>query len=49
MAAVRAVHTALKALREGTPADRLEGIADDELMKRVMRSEDYARWAKDYL
>jgi oxaloacetate decarboxylase len=49
MAAVRAVHTALKALREGTPADRLEGMADDELMKRVMRSEDYARWAKDYL
>jgi carboxyvinyl-carboxyphosphonate phosphorylmutase len=49
MAAVRAVYDTLKALREGTAAERLEGIASDELMKRLMHNDDYARWAKDYL
>jgi carboxyvinyl-carboxyphosphonate phosphorylmutase len=49
MAAVRAVHDTLKALREGTPAERLAGIADDAMMKRLMRNDDYARWAKDWL
>jgi carboxyvinyl-carboxyphosphonate phosphorylmutase len=49
MAAVQAVHATLKALREGTPAERLEGIASEETMKRLMRGEDYARWARDYL
>jgi oxaloacetate decarboxylase len=49
MAAVRAVHDTLRALREGTPAERLEGIASDEVMKRLMRNDDYARWGKDYL
>ena len=46
MAAVRAVHDTLKALREGTPPERLEGIAGDELMKRVMCNNDYARWSR---
>ena len=49
MAAVRAVHDTLKALREGTPAERLAGVADDAMMKRLMRNDDYARWAKDWL
>jgi oxaloacetate decarboxylase len=49
MAAVRAVHATLKALREGTPPERLEGIPSEEMMKRLMRNEDYARWARDYL
>ena len=49
MAAVRAVHDTLKALREGTPVERLEGIASDALMKRVMREQDYERWAKAFL
>ena len=49
MAAVRAVHDTLKALREGTPPERLERIASDEMMKGLMRNEDYARWAKGYL
>jgi carboxyvinyl-carboxyphosphonate phosphorylmutase len=49
MAAVQAVHATLKALREGTPAERLEGIAGEETMKRLMGGEDYARWARDYL
>jgi carboxyvinyl-carboxyphosphonate phosphorylmutase len=49
MAAVRAAYDTLKALREGKPAERLEGIAGDELMKRLMRNDAYARWLKDYL
>ena len=49
MAAVRAVHDTLKALRNGTSPERLDGIASDELMKRLMRGDDYARWGKDYL
>lgn len=49
MAAVRAVYDTLKALREGTPPERLEGIAGEDLMKRLMRNDDYARWAKDFL
>jgi carboxyvinyl-carboxyphosphonate phosphorylmutase len=49
MAAVQAVHDTLKALREGTPADRLERVADDEMMKRLTRNGDYARWSKDWL
>jgi carboxyvinyl-carboxyphosphonate phosphorylmutase len=49
MAAVRAVHDTLKALREGTPAERLDGVASEQMMKRVMRSDEYARWAKDWL
>ncbi|MFM9886728.1 MAG: oxaloacetate decarboxylase [Burkholderiales bacterium] len=49
MAAVQAIHDTLKALRDGTPTDRLERVAGDELMKRVTRNADYARWMKDYL
>jgi oxaloacetate decarboxylase len=49
MAAVRAVYDTLKALREGTPPERLEGVAGDEVMRRLMRNDDYARWQKDYL
>jgi oxaloacetate decarboxylase len=49
MAAVRAVYDTLHALRSGTPPAQLAGIADDNLMKRVMRNEDYARWGKDFL
>jgi carboxyvinyl-carboxyphosphonate phosphorylmutase len=48
-AAVKAVHDTLKALREGTPAAKLSGVADAELMKRVTRDADYTRWTKDFL
>src|SRR5262245_39764002 len=48
-AAVKAIHDTLKALREGTPPSKLTGIADAELMKRVTRDADYARWTKDFL
>src|ERR1043166_8346450 len=48
-AAVKAVHETLKALREGTPPGKLQGVADAELMKRVTREGDYTRWTKDFL
>jgi len=49
MAAVQAVHNTLAALRVGEPPQSLKGIASDELMQRVTRSEDYARWMKNWL
>ena len=48
-AAVRAVHDTLRALREGTPPEEIETTASDEMMKRVTRNDDYARWMKDWL
>jgi len=48
-AGVQAVYQTLKALREGTPPEKLEGVASEELMKRVTRGDDYARWMKDFL
>ncbi|HKB83660.1 MAG TPA: hypothetical protein VKD04_10710, partial [Burkholderiales bacterium] len=48
-AAVRAVHDTLRALREGTPPEKIEFAASDELMKRLTRNDDYARWMKDWL
>jgi len=48
-AGVQAVYQTLKALRDGTPPEKLEGVASEELMKRVTRGDDYARWMKDFL
>ena len=48
-AGVQAVYETLKALREGTPPEKLQGVASEELMKRVTRGNDYARWMKDFL
>jgi carboxyvinyl-carboxyphosphonate phosphorylmutase len=49
MAAVQAVHDTLSALRSGTPPERLSGIAGDDMLKRLMRNDDYAAWAKAWL
>ena len=49
VAAVKAIHDTLRALRDGTPPGKLTGIADAELMKRVTRDADYTRWTKDFL
>jgi oxaloacetate decarboxylase len=49
MAAVRAVHDTLQALRDGTPPSKLSGVASDDLMKRVTRDADYSRWMKEFL
>ena len=47
-AAVRAVHDTMKALRDGTPPARLDGLASKDLMKRVSRDDDYARWTAEF-
>jgi carboxyvinyl-carboxyphosphonate phosphorylmutase len=49
MAAVRAVHDTLKALRDGVPPKQIQGAASAELMNRVTRGADYDRWTKDFL
>ena len=49
MAAVQAVHATLKALREGTPPEELEGLPGGDLMKQVMRDADARRWREDFL
>ena len=49
MAAVQAVHTTLKALREGANPTNLAGLAPPELMNALTRAPDYRRWTKEYL
>ena len=48
-AAVKAAYETLKALRDGVPPGKLQGVADAELMKRVTREADYAKWSKEFL
>lgn len=48
-AAVRAAYDTLRALRDGTPPAQLQGVADDETMKRLTRNGDYGKWMKDWL
>jgi carboxyvinyl-carboxyphosphonate phosphorylmutase len=49
MAAIRAVHETLKALRGGTAPRDIGGVASDELMKAVTRDASYKRWAREFL
>lgn len=49
MAAAQAVHDTLKALRDGTPPAALTGLPSRELVKRMTRDADYARWTADFL
>jgi carboxyvinyl-carboxyphosphonate phosphorylmutase len=49
MAAVRAVHDTLKALRDGVPPKQIQGAASADLMNRVTRGADYDHWTKDFL
>jgi carboxyvinyl-carboxyphosphonate phosphorylmutase len=49
MAAVRAVHETMKALRDGTPPEKLDGLPSKALMQQVTRDADYARWVKEFL
>lgn len=48
-ASVQATYNTLKALRDGTAPKDLQGVASGDLMKRVTRDADYARWTKDFL
>jgi carboxyvinyl-carboxyphosphonate phosphorylmutase len=49
MAAVRAMHDTLKALRDGVPPSQLEGIAAPELMKQLTRDDRYHAWQDEFL
>ena len=49
MAAVRATHDTLRALREGTMPGQLAGLPSGELMKRLTRDDDYRRWMREFL
>jgi oxaloacetate decarboxylase len=46
---VRAVYETLKTLREGTPQGEIKTIASADLMKKVTREADYAKWSKEFL
>ena len=48
-AAIHAIYTTLKALRDGTAPKDLKGLPSADLVKRVTRADDYERWTKDYL
>ncbi|MDE2580175.1 MAG: isocitrate lyase/PEP mutase family protein [Rhodospirillales bacterium] len=48
-AAVQAIYTTLKALRDGTPPAQLTGIAPPDLMARVLREDEYKARTRDYL
>jgi oxaloacetate decarboxylase len=49
MAAVRAVHDTLKALRDGTPPAEIANVASAALIKQVSRQADYDRWGREFL
>lgn len=48
-AAVQAIHDTLSALRTGTPPAQLTGVADEVLMKRLMRVEAVRRQGREWL
>ena len=48
-AAVQAVYTTMKALREGTPPSELTGLPSRELMARVTRADNYREWTSEFL
>ena len=49
MAAIRAVHDTLKALREGAKPAEIAGVASEALMQQVTRDKDYKGWIKEFL
>lgn len=49
MAAVNAMYDTLKALREGTPAGSLGGLASSELMQQLSRESSYRDWRDEFL
>jgi oxaloacetate decarboxylase len=49
LAAVRAVHDTLKALRDGVKPASLPGVAASDFMKGVTRDADYRRFMREFL
>lgn len=48
-AATQAIHTTLKALRDGTPPAELANLASKDLTAAASRAPDYADWIRRYL
>ncbi len=48
-AAVQAIYATLKALREGTPPAKLQGVASPALMKQLTREAEYDARTRDFL
>jgi carboxyvinyl-carboxyphosphonate phosphorylmutase len=48
-AAVQAVYTTLKALRDGVQPADLAGIASPDLMRQLTRSSQYGQWTREFL
>lgn len=48
-AAVQAAYDTLKAVREGVPVAKIQGVASNDMMKKYTREGDYAQWMRDYL
>lgn len=48
-ATAQAVHSVMKALRDGTPPGQLSGLASADLMNAVRRQDRYDDWAADFL
>jgi len=49
MAAVKATHETLKALRDGTPPAKINTAASGDFMKAVTREADYQNWMNEFL
>jgi carboxyvinyl-carboxyphosphonate phosphorylmutase len=49
MAAARAVHDTLKALRDGVPPKDLQGVPSADFMAKATRDADYKDWTKEFL
>jgi oxaloacetate decarboxylase len=49
MAAIRAVHDTLKALRDGAKPKDIAGGAPEALLQQVTRDKDYKAWIKEFL
>jgi carboxyvinyl-carboxyphosphonate phosphorylmutase len=48
-AAVQGIYNTLKALRDGAKPAELTGIASADLMRRLTRADEYAKWSRDWL
>ncbi|HEX6841180.1 MAG TPA: isocitrate lyase/PEP mutase family protein [Stellaceae bacterium] len=49
MAAIRAVHDTLKAMRDGRKPKEIGGGASEALLQQVTRDKDYKAWIKEFL
>ena len=48
-AAVQAAYNTLKAQREGTPTEKLQGMASNQMMKKYTRDADYTKYLNEHL